>query len=131
MCPEEREELQARGIGCSEEEFLKNWKFNGEVQRARGQLLHYHAEQALNGRMIKEPHSPDFKQAQAVIHNFIYESGLIPFRTEVCLYHKNLQVAAGQADLLCLNKNGELMVCDWKRCRDIRMHNAFRTMKSL
>ena len=39
----------------SADEIISAWSQNGEVQRARGTLLHYHAEQFLNGRTIEEP----------------------------------------------------------------------------
>ena len=50
MRAEKRLELAERGVGTSDDEILAFWRFNGEVQRARGQLLHYHAEQMVNGR---------------------------------------------------------------------------------
>eukprot|EP00973_Karenia_brevis_P092308 12411777-Karenia_brevis.AAC.1 len=128
MRPDKRKDLEARGVGSTDAEILRHWQFHGEVQRARGQLLHYHVEQALNGRSIEEPHSPELKQALHVINAFMVNCGLRPYRTEVCLYHEGLRVA-GQADLLCTDKDNCLVVCDWKRCREIRTENAFRSMK--
>ena len=51
MKPEKREDLEARA-GTTDEDIIYYWKWNGQVQRARGQLLHYHVEQVLNGRDI-------------------------------------------------------------------------------
>ena len=128
MKPEKREELAACGAGSTDDEILAHWQFNGEVQRARGQLLHFQAEQVLNGRQVEEPHSPELMQARLVIDDFILARGLRPFRTEVCLHHKGLRVA-GQADLLCLDGDDRMVVCDWKRSREIRMENPFRSLK--
>jgi len=128
MRPEKREELVACGVGSSDDEILAYWQLNGEIQRARGQLLHFHAEQVLNGREVEEPHSPELQQARRIINDFILARGLRPFRTEVCLHHEGLRVA-GQADLLCIDGDDSIVVCDWKRSREIRMENPFRTMK--
>ena len=42
------------GDVMTDEEIAATWRNNGEVQRSRGQLLHYHAEQFLNGCTIEE-----------------------------------------------------------------------------
>ena len=128
MTPEKREELAARGAGSTDDEILAYWRCNGEVQRARGQLLHYHAEQLLNDRGVEEPHSPELQQAHRLIKDFLPARGLRPFRSEVCLYHDGLHLA-GQADLLCLDEDDRVVVCDWKRSREIRLTNPFRTLK--
>ena len=128
MRAEKRLELAERGVGTSDEDILDFWRFNGEVQRARGQLLHYHAEQILNGRVIEEPHSPELRQARFLFNEFILARGFRPFRTEVCLHHEGLRVA-GQADLLCLDTDDRIAVFDWKRSREIRMDNVFRSMR--
>ena len=127
MRPEKREELAACGA-VTDDEILARWRINGEVQRARGQLLHYHAEQTLNGREVEEPHSPELMQACCLINSFLPAHGLRPFRTEVCLHHEGLRVA-GQADLICIDGDSRLVVCDWKRSREIRVDNPFRSLK--
>ena len=78
--------------------------------------------------MIEEPHSPELRQARVLLDEFILARGFRPFRTEVCLHHDGLRVA-GQADLLCLDTNDRIAVFDWKRSREIRMDNAFRSMQ--
>ena len=127
MKPETRQDLEAIA-GPEDKDIIAYWRTNGEIQRARGQLLHYHAEQILNGRSVEEPHSPELRQANRIIDGFILARGLLPFRTEVCLYHKKLNIA-GQADLLCVDPTKRLVICDWKRSRDIRMENGFRSLK--
>ena len=96
------------------------------MQRARGQLLHYHAEQYLNGCAIEEPHSPEFRQVMRICEEVISQWEV--FRTEVCLYHRGLNLA-GQADLLCRDSEGKVVVWDWKRSRELRFDNPFRSMK--
>ena len=59
---EKRLEMEAQGLGTSDEEIIARWRFNGQVQSKRGQLLHHHAELLLNGLDIEEPYSPEFLQ---------------------------------------------------------------------
>ena len=105
-------ELQTPGeIACQ-------WAKNGDVQRARGQLLHYHAEQFLNGGSIETPHSPEFAQFLAIQRTLCGE-GLRAFRTELSVFHCGLRLA-GQIDLLCRDAGGAYVLVDWKRSKQIR-----------
>ena len=90
------------------------WSRNGEAQRARGQLLHFQADQLCQGRAIEEPWSPELRQVRAIL-DALALIGLRPFRSEASLYHAGLRVA-GQADLL-LSDGASISVLDWKRVR--------------
>ena len=51
--------LKENGEEKTPDEIAHDWSRNGEVQRKRGTLLHFHAEQYLNGGYdIELPHSP-------------------------------------------------------------------------
>lgn len=39
----QREELEAQGLGVSDDEFIQRWSHSGRVASARGTLLHFHA----------------------------------------------------------------------------------------
>ena len=67
--------MNADGTIKSADEIVAAWAWHGEVQRARGTLLHYHAEQFLNGHTIEEPHSPEFRQICCFCHDIIVENG--------------------------------------------------------
>ena len=101
----------------SVEEIMKRWEANGVVQRSRGTLLHYHAEQFLNGALIEEPRSPEFDQF-VELHRSVLSKSMI-FRTEVPMFHAGLRIA-GQVDCLCLDKNGDATIWDWKRCGELK-----------
>ncbi len=77
-----RAALQSQGLGTEDADFLQRWAMNGEVARARGHLLHWHAELMCNARQVAEPHSPEFKQAQD-IYSVLLGRGYEPFRAEV------------------------------------------------
>ena len=108
------------------DEIVCKWARNGEVQRARGQLLHFHAEQFLNGCALEPPPSPEFRQFLA-IHSSLLGEGLRIYRTELSVFHCGLHLA-GQIDLLCLDASGAFVVVDWKRCKQIR-YDACQPMK--
>lgn len=111
----------------SDAEIEQQWSDNAKVQRARGQLLHFHVEHFLNGFTIAEPHSPEFKQAR-IICDALAAEGLTAFRTELPMFHVGLQMA-GQADLLCKDKHGNYAIVDWKRTKELRWENKFRSLK--
>ena len=77
---EKRQYMLDQGLGISDEEILARWAFNGRVQSKRGQLLHFHAEQFMNGIEIEEPHSPEFLQFRSIYQSLLL-LGLTPYRT--------------------------------------------------
>ena len=72
----------------------------------------------MNGATIEGPPSPEFYQWLQLYDNFITEKWEI-FRTELSVFHLGLQVA-GQIDCLCRDKDGSLIVLDWKRSKEIK-----------
>ena len=107
------------GEVAGDAKIVEQWARNGEVQRSRGTLLHYHAEQYLNGRAIEEPHSPEFQQLVS-LYNSTIAGKMAVLRTEVSMYHAGLDVA-GQADCLCVDDDGGIVIWDWKRVARLRM----------
>ena len=120
-------ELEAQGLSSEDDDILRRWALNGKVASARGTLLHYHCEQMANGREIEEPHSPEFQQAR-MIYDSLLALGLRPFRTELSMFHCGLRLA-GQADLVCRDGEGDLVIVDWKRVRCIKIENNYDCMR--
>ena len=121
-----RADLEASGFGTSDEDFIERWRFEGEVARARGTLLHYQAEQAANGRRVEEPHSPEFAM---VLQCFVVFAGKgwTPYRTEVNIFHCGLR-CAGQPDLLCKDEDSRIVIVDWKRAKALPTDSVFGTL---
>jgi hypothetical protein len=103
------------------------WTRNGDVQRARGQLLHFQADQLCQGRVIEEPWSPELRQAESILATMASQ-GLHPCRSEVTLHHAGLRLA-GQPDLLMSDGAGTLSVVDWKRIRALNYDCRFRSFR--
>ena len=117
-----RLEMDEQGLGTSDAEILARWSRNGEVQSRRGQLLHHHAECLMNGVSVQEPHSPEFKQV-CQIHTALLSQGMVPYRSELCIFHRGLCVA-GQIDALFTDATRRLVIIDWKRVRALRTEGS-------
>ena len=125
---ERRAELEVVGVNVDRaEDIMEHWRFAGDVARARGTLLHFHAEQAANSRRIEEPHSPEFAQVLLLFREFA-DRAWTPYRAELNIFHCGLR-CAGQPDLLCKNAAGHLVIIDWKRASKLPFDNPFGTLR--
>jgi hypothetical protein len=119
--------IKEDGTEMNDEEIKNKWRINGNVASSRGTLMHYQIEQYFNGATIEEPHSPEFKQFLIFEQQIMKVRGLVPFLTEASLFHCGLKLA-GQSDLLCRQPDGRIAILDWKRSKEIVMHNRFQRM---
>ena len=118
-----RLQLEARGVNPnSDTDIEAHWKFEGEVARTRGTLLHFHAEQAANFRRVELPHSPEFSQVLQLLCEFANRGWTI-YRAELNIFHCGLR-CAGQPDLLLKDTQGRLVIVDWKRIPKISFENC-------
>ena len=113
MRVETRQGYAEKGMD-TDEEILLAWARTGEVQRKRGTLLHFQIEQYLNGCTIESPCSPEFEQFKQLLRDTTTDQ--TPFRTELSIYSRSLNVA-GQIDALFKQADGTFVVWDWKRCK--------------
>jgi len=111
--------VHADGRAFSRGEVAEEWRGNGEQQSRLGTLMHWHIECHLNGYVIAEPRSPEFRMYLDFEARFLRPLGLEPWRTEMNLFHCGLRLA-GQADLVCRAPDGRLAILDWKRSREIK-----------
>ena len=72
----------------------------------------------MNGVSVQPPHSPKFKQV-CQIYTALRSHGMVPHRTELCIFHQGLRVA-GQIDALFTDANRRHVIVDWKRVRNMR-----------
>ena len=66
---------------------------------------------------------------EAFEEEFLKAKQILPFRTEISLFHCGLGIA-GQADLIGVARCGGLVIIDWKRSKAIREDNWFTCMRS-
>ena len=123
-----RAELEAQCVDTDRDENIgSHWQLMGEIARSRGTLLHFHAEQAVNGRCVEEPHSPEFAQVLLLLREFVGR-GWAPWRAEVNIFHCGLR-CAGQPDLLCKDTAGRLVIVDWKRVPKLSYENRYTALR--
>jgi hypothetical protein len=111
--------LRQDGAEMDSDEIKKLWQENGTSQSRKGTLLHWQIECYLNGYTIEQPHSPEFAMLLDFEKSFMDALGLTPWRVEMNLFHCGLRLA-GQADLVCKDHAGDLVILDWKRSREIK-----------
>ena len=123
MRPDTREKYAEKGL-VTEEAIIASWNRNGEAQRNRGTLMHFHIEQFLNGCAIGEPQSPEFQQFLKLFQTISIDQRA--FRTELSVYSPQLNVA-GQIDgLFLLRSDGTFALWDWKRCKLVSVFYLFK-----
>ena len=116
------------GSVMTREQIMAKWAKSGRIASARGTLMHFHIEMLLNGAILEEPLSAEITQFKEYEQEIILAQGYAPFRTELCVFHKELQVA-GQADAVFRHVDGTYAIFDWKRSKEIkRRHPIGRTM---
>ena len=107
------------------------WGANGAQASARGVLFHAQVEAYLNGQYNPGPAdrmSPEFSQFLKYMEE-LQRRGWRPYRTEVSLWHQDLNIG-GQVDALFQDVNGEYHMVDWKRSKEICAEGfRGRTMK--
>ena len=97
------------------------------MARSRGTLLHFHIEAFLNNFVIEGPPSPEFCQFLNGPYQAIAASSRV-YRTEISLFHCGLRVA-GQADCLCRDAAGNLVIWDWRTGRIMSHDTPFYRIK--
>jgi hypothetical protein len=123
---EHRAAFKALGVDADCDGAIEGyWRFAGDIARARGTLLHFHAEQAVKGRGVEEPHSKEFAQVLMLFREF-EDRGWYPYRSEINIFHCGMR-CAGQPDLLCKDSAGRLMIIDWKRTSKLSFENGYST----
>ena len=121
----QKEFTKQDGFIMTPEEMAEAWNMNGRIQAARGTLMHYQIEQWLNGFEVPLPHSIEFKCFLRFAEDFLQARGLLPFRTEMSMFHCGL-CCAGQADFLAFDPSTDTFVLlDWKRSKRIDYQNAY------
>ena len=119
MRPETRQMYTELGM-TTDDEIIRSWSRNGDVQRKRGTLMHYQIEQHLNGCTIEAPWSQELGQYMHL--RDVAFADQEPYRTELSVYSRSLDVA-GQIDAIFKQTDGTFTIWDWKRSKLLRYDN--------
>ena len=111
---------QSKYFGQTSEEIKAGWTKNGQEASKAGTKMHYDIECYYN----ECPRDNDSTEYQ-YFNNFLAAyPDLKPYRTEWTIFHEELKLA-GSIDMVFKDDEGNLLIYDWKRCKEIVKTNAF------
>ena len=108
--------------GKSKQEIKNLWKQNGKEAASAGTLMHediekFYNNMQVNNNSIEYSYFLDFQKSH---------KHLIPYRTEWKIYDEELQLS-GCIDIVYIDKDtDELILGDWKRCKEIKKINTWK-----
>lgn len=104
--------------GMTREQISKLWDNNRDNAAKAGTKMHYDIECYYNGMDFSfiENDSIEFGYFKQFLNDF---PNLKPYRTEWCVYYEELKLS-GSIDMVFENENSELVIYDWKRCKEIK-----------
>ena len=125
--------------GMTTDKIKKSWNNNGASVSEAGTNLHYEIECFMNNDEIKWQYNHqdllsyynDNKNDKKTTVEWEYflkfieeNSQLKPYRTEWIIYDDDIKIA-GSIDMVYINDDGTLTICDWKRCKEISPSNNY------
>ena len=109
-------------FGMSKNNIKFKWEKEGKEASEAGTKMHYDIECFYNKINVSND-STEFKY----FLNFHNDNkNLKPYRTEWMIYDKELKLA-GSIDMIFINDDGSLSICDWKRSKEIRKTNKWQS----
>lgn len=109
----------------AKEHIKKGWAKSGKEASNLGTLMHADIELFLNNENPLKPASIEFSYFLKFWKEFIEEHpGFGVFRTEWLIYDE-VKKLAGSIDCVLTNEEGEVIILDWKRSKEIKKKNKF------
>lgn len=112
-------------FGLTKDEIKIKWELNRDEAANSGTNMHKIIEDYYN-QVINEKDFPNNMIEMEYFKDFLSDHNDInefkPFRSEWRVFDEELKIA-GSIDMVFENKNGELLIYDWKRCRNIDKGN--------
>ena len=106
--------------GKSKDDIKNEWSTQGKLASELGTKLHQDIENFYN-ELDVDNDSLEFSYFKNFHHD---NSDLIPFRTEWYVWDEELKIC-GSIDMIFQNSKGELIIYDWKRCKEIKKSNSW------
>jgi hypothetical protein len=119
----------------TDEEILAIWDKNRDDAATAGTLMHADIEHFYNHQFgkIKTSGSIEFGYFKQFNDDFVRRQNseintksleMRPYRTEWMIYDLEVRIA-GSIDMTFIDKNGDIHIYDWKRCKKIEKCNRF------
>jgi hypothetical protein len=104
----------------SAKDIKDSWDQNRDQAAGAGTSMHYDIECFYNGQDVKND-SIEYAYFKRFAHDY---SDLKPFRTEWIVYYEEIRIS-GSIDMVFENADGDLLIYDWKRCKEIAYESGF------
>ena len=111
--------------GMSADEIKNVWKENGRKASTAGTKMHYDIECFYNNIEVTN----NSTEYDYFLRFHKQHTELEPYRTEWMIYDKELKLA-GSIDMIYKNSDGSLSIYDWKRCKEIKKENRWKSSKT-
>lgn len=111
---------QNKYYGKTKQEILDLWEANRIESSSAGTKLHYDIECFYNDQP-SDNNSLEYGYFLNFQKDFAH---LTPYRTEWMVYDEELRLA-GSIDMVFKKDNGNLLIYDWKRCKEISKFSNF------
>jgi ATP-dependent exoDNAse (exonuclease V) beta subunit len=114
-------------FGQTPDEIKASWKDNGDSASRLGTAMHQDIENFYNNLEVLNPDCKEFQMFMNFWTDFQREyPDLKIFRTEWIVYDEDVRVS-GSIDCVLQDSEGNLYILDWKRSKEIKFKNTFRT----
>lgn len=116
---------ESKYYGMSREEIKEMWNSSGKEASELGTLMHKAIEDYYNQCLDVYPDTPEF----GMFLNFWSDlqqalPGIKPYRTEWLVYDESVNIT-GSIDCVLQLPNGDLIIADWKRSKEIKKDNKY------
>jgi len=120
---------QSKYYGRTVESIKEEWRLNGENASGLGTIMHRSIEQFLNDEPPDSPDTKEFGMFLQFWNNLLstYPT-LRPYRTEWLVYDETIGLA-GSIDCVLTDDNGNVVIIDWKRSKEIKTSNRYEKGK--
>lgn len=106
--------------GMTKDQIKADWDKNRDCAASAGTNMHYDIECYYN-EMTIENNSIEYQYFQKFAKD---NENLKPYRTEWIVYYEEYKIS-GSIDMVFELPNGDLLIYDWKRCKEITYDNNF------
>lgn len=117
---------KSKYFGKTKEEIIKQWDDNGAQASGLGTLMHADIEYYLNRQPVLNENSKEFSHFKTFWSAFQQANPtFVPYRTEWVVFDEDKKVA-GSIDCVLSDPQGNLIILDWKRSKEIKMKNDYK-----
>jgi ATP-dependent exoDNAse (exonuclease V) beta subunit len=112
-------------FGKTKQQIKDGWESSGKEASQAGTLMHADIERFLNGDPPLNPDCTEFRYFRQFWAAFQQTNPTFqPYRTEWIVFDEDKKLA-GSIDCVLSNPEGQVVILDWKRSKEIKMSNSY------